>query len=400
MTDVEKKEEPKEEDISKLEILFSKILEKFLNKTEEDNLKIIKAVDTKKMVIYEPLTQPVGEPDGVGDIYLLEDVESLVNSLNKHNPVANYFHAIDTDDFTIEKAWLNPYEAKLDVDGEIRIIPENLPIAKVVFKNRAAFEYRLNNKLLGLSIGARVERFEPYQSDEIKKNGVSAVRRLVNPHFDFPGSHVAYTEESQGGACSLMNDPIYAEKSLRRPLSEDQKEILVGLGHNLSELSKSLEDSEKNSGLSSPVNGASQGEQPENKTNEGKNMSEDIQKELAALKRELAVEKAVNQVAKYKLDEAVAAGLAEALATLQSDEKTSVLKALDAMVVKADEAVNKAVEIEKAVKAEQSKEENPVLKALGEEQGHSEKVEKVVEKSRLDIIKEETDKLINSKGAK
>lgn len=208
-------------------------------------------------------------------------------------------------------------------------------------------------------------------------------RKLTKISFDFDKAHLAYTSEDQGGACSLMNDPILL-KSLEqgKELSVEQMSLLEAAGYDISTIGKSMEEATKPS--------ASETEASEvNKTNhkDEDNMSEKLEKELAELRKQLAESKVENTLTSYSLDAELKKELASVLAGVE--DNGVVFKAFDALIAageaKVEAEVTKAKEeIEKA--AASAGEENPLTKELGEDAGEGGESEAPVEKSRSDRV--------------
>lgn len=185
---------------------------------------------------------------------------------------------------------------------------------------------------------------------------MKAKRRL----YDFNVTGIAVTDGSQGGACSLLNEPLLL-KSLRRSatLTPEQKAILLGIGHTESEVGKSLTDDKL------PLSSSEETSGGDNLTIEGTDMSEELikglQEQVAALKKS-NIQK---DLGAYGFEADVANGLADVLVGLEAEGLASVTKALDAVVAKGEAEV----ELAKAAVPAPKEEENPLAKALSEEKG-------------------------------
>jgi len=185
---------------------------------------------------------------------------------------------------------------------------------------------------------------------------MKAKRRL----YDFNVTGIAVTDGSQGGACSLLNEPLLL-KSLRRSatLTPEQKAILLGVGHTESEVGKSLTDDKL------PLSSSEETSGGDNLTIEGTDMSEELikglQEQVAALKKS-NIQK---DLGAYGFEADVANGLADVLVGLEAEGLASVTKALDAVVAKGEAEV----ELAKAAVPAPKEEENPLAKALSEEKG-------------------------------
>jgi hypothetical protein len=185
--------------------------------------------------------------------------------------------------------------------------------------------------------------------------------------FDFKKAHLAYTEESQGGAASLLNDPIMLKaKNPDEALSENQKKILKVIGEESTPLEKSSEVV-KESQSSSEENG-----EDNVKINKGtdNDMSEKL---IKSLQDEVAILKAKNieqSINPYELSEDVAKGLTEVMLGVTPEQCDNITKALNELVSYGVAGV----EIEKA-NTPATEEENALAKALSEEQGEEGKTE-------------------------
>ncbi len=226
------------------------------------------------------------------------------------------------------------------------------------------------------------------QLDEIKSSP-KAKAELSNVSFQFKGAHVAYTSEDQGGAASLLNEPLLLKSTETGNLSEDQEKILSKVNEEFTPLEKS-KDVENVSPSSDEV---VTGEEHISNVTKGndKDMSdqklEDVLAEVAKLQKSLSVQKAVNTIAPYKFEDAEA--VAEAISDLSEEAQGVVLKAFDALVAREGEALEKAKTAAPAV-------ETDLQKALDEEAGVDGEAEvEVVEKSLaervMDLQKAEKD---------
>lgn len=186
---------------------------------------------------------------------------------------------------------------------------------------------------------------------------------------------LAYTDASAGGAASYKNE-AYLFKGLEKglKLNEEQEKLLEKLGEtpNLKkELEKSESSTNKASGSSSSVGEVTGGEleihKTEKETEIDTNMSEELLKELEAVKHKLAVSEAKGSIAEFNFEGEVATGLAKAIASLKEDEdKEAICKALTVLKNVAEEAK------ENLTKATNKTDENPLQKELSNEAGHEE----------------------------
>jgi len=141
--------ESSEDDIEKS--MFNAI-KKFFGGTEEPSVPIIKQLNEVEMVAVEPVYIAPGDVDGVGDTIDMDGSESLAKSINDkiaaESMTYNYFHAADTEDFHIQKCWVNPYEC--EIGGNT--VPEGIVLAEVKYVNKAAWDKRVEGELMGLSV--------------------------------------------------------------------------------------------------------------------------------------------------------------------------------------------------------------------------------------------------------
>jgi len=212
-------------------------------------------------------------------------------------------------------------------------------------------------------------------------------KTLTKWTFNFKGAHLAYTDASVGGAASGYNSPILLKANTLKATPEILA-IIKDLEEELTPLDKTLGVSNADNGKQNTPSTSANAEAvmagDDKKVLEGKEktMSEQdliaanaaqaevvkkLEEQVAALMLANAKEKAKNSIAKYKLEESEAEGLAQALAVLPEDAKESVVKALDSLVSKlAEKEIAKAKETaspqEEIVKAAQ--------KELSAEVGH------------------------------
>lgn len=200
-------------------------------------------------------------------------------------------------------------------------------------------------------------------------------RFLKNIHFDFDGAHVALTDASQGGACSMLNEPLLLKALKGKTLTEEQRELLEKMGHDISEIEKSASEKQDSSSSLSEENDEEVNTNI-NKENEDI-MSEDIQKRLAALEKENKILKTQGLVSKYNFEADVEEALVEAIHNLENQE--AVVKAFDAILDSVEEAVSKAKEKQEEIP------ENDLAKKLQEEIGTETKEDEEVEKAYEDL---------------
>jgi hypothetical protein len=358
-----------------------KVLDKYFGGSKKETVQIVKQFGTEDepMFAVEPLYIAPGEVDGHGDTMALEDIESMVESLNKANDEgrlqSGLFHKHKTDVWTLDKAWVNPVECMI---GD-QLVPEGQPIAKTLFTNKAAFQMRVEGDIAGLSIGARAKEAIDLTKDlsEIQSQP-EAIRQLVGVNFDWDHPELTYTSPSQGGAASLKNEAYEinkAKKATIDDLDEEQANILKGIGEEFVSLEKHLgEDKDQ-----TPSSVNTDGLTGDNKLEKGNDDTMSDEKTLARieqLEKALAVSEAVNSLTVYGFEADVNKAVAGAIAKLETaEDKEAVTKAFDALVARTE------AEVEKAVAAKPAEEESELSKALSEEAGAGGEVEEEVEKS-------------------
>ena len=213
---------------------------------------------------------------------------------------------------------------------------------------------------------------------ESLKSKPEAKRLLKGVTFDFKGAHISYTDGSQGGAASNLNEPFLLKSADIKDISEDQKEILKKINENSTPLDKSG-DVNKDEGSPQVDEEASlrkeDGGLPKtydnNSLEKDNTMSEieDIQKQLDAVKVELRVTKAVNLVNTLGLEDEQVVTFSKALAALPEEDAVAVVDIFKAVKAIAAEEVEKSKEVKKEA------EENPLAKSLQDESGNEEESE-------------------------
>lgn len=379
---------------------LAKMLDKYFGGSKKPTMDIIKqfGTDTEPMFAIEPLYIAPGEVDGHGDTMDLENITSMVDSLNKANDEgrlqSGLFHKHKTDVWTLEKAWVNPVECMI---GD-QLIPEGQPIAKTLFTNKTAFQMRVDGDISGLSIGARfkgaIDLTEKSLAD-IQSPAI-ATRQIEGVNFDWDHPELTYTSPSQGGAASLKNDAYElskAKKATIEDLDEEQANILKDIGEEFISLEKHL--GEINAKTPSPVD--TDGLIGETKIEKGNDdtMSEETLARIAQLEKALAVSEATNSLTVYGFDADVNKAVAGAIAQLESaEDKEAIVKAFGVLVARTEAEVEKAV----SAKAPEAEEESELSKALAAEAGDGGEPEAEVEKTLAQRARESQD--AQTKGAK
>lgn len=170
---------------------------------------------------------------------------------------------------------------------------------------------------------------------------------------NFNISAIAVTDASQGGAASLMNDPLLL-KALKenRKLTTEQHDLLLEIGMTESDINKALM-SDKNTPLSSPEEGKDgEGENVNKGTDEI--MSEEILKKLEKIEKENAILKVEKSLSGYEFGE-IETELAEALVSVE--DISPIIKAFELLLDRTEEAITKAKE----------EAESELKKSLGDE---------------------------------
>ena len=200
-------------------------------------------------------------------------------------------------------------------------------------------------------------------------------KRIKSINFNFEGAHLAVCSPDQGGACSLVNDPI-ALKSLNpdEALGLITKSLAAGEAEMLEEMGEPISSKSLN---------------PTDEVNEGNDdmASEEtkaLQKEVAALTKALAVKDVQETLGKYELGLEINKELASAL-TGMGEGSEAVFKALDSLVSMGEYGVAVASVVAKE-KAKLDVEGNPLGKSLDDEAGDDLEGDEPLEKSLVQRI--------------
>jgi hypothetical protein len=218
-------------------------------------------------------------------------------------------------------------------------------------------------------------------------------RKLTKISFDFDKAHLALTDVSAGGACSLMNNPILL-KSLEegKTLSLKQRSLLESVGYDISEVDKSMEECTKSSTSDVNTDEAAEVETPTITKGNDKNMSDEImaaqEARIVALEKQLKTANAAATLSAYSFEKELETELSVVLASVEEGQDV-LLKAFDALIAQGEVALAEAgevaaAELEKAQKSVSP--ENPLVKELSEEAGESVEAEVEIEKSLSDRI--------------
>ena len=217
-----------------------------------------------------------------------------------------------------------------------------------------------------------------------------AKRKLKGVHFQFKGAHIAYTHEDQGGAASLLNEPVLLKSNeLNKELTQSQKDILEEIGEEFTPLDKSLAvDTHTPSSTTVDL-----GE--DNQNDKGNLMADnaEILKKLEQLEQDNKILKAEKAIASYNFDAELSTGVASAIANLDETQVSAITKAFDGFIAQKEEAITKAKE------AVVEKEETPLAKALKEEQSNDSTVETEIELTMVEKMLKSKAEFTN-KGAK
>lgn len=181
--------------------------------------------------------------------------------------------------------------------------------------------------------------------------------RLLKATFDHEGAEVSYTTMEKGGAASLMNE-AYMFKSMDSMTNEslESAEALDNGNTGVIQTADNLSKSNENNKVEETMTGMT------------KEQIDALIEENNNLKKKLTTEANMATLAKYELGEDLTKELAE------SDSLELVTKALDAMVVIKDEAIEEAKVPAAAVATD-------IAKALAEEAGHDDAPEAQINKT-------------------
>ena len=200
--------------------------------------------------------------------------------------------------------------------------------------------------------------------NKIDKN--KTTRIIHEMHFDFAEAEVSYTDQSQGGAASNMNDAILfkGKQPKKEDLTQGQEEILDAINEEFSPLSKQKIDKEVHTS-SSEDEGAE-----DNNINKGNTMSDEATVErLAQLEKQVAEGNVDKAFRGYKFEDELNTELCTALSGLDKEGIDLITKAFDAILATNAEAITKAVE------AAENGEGNQLQEDLSKEAGNSEEAE-------------------------
>lgn len=363
-------------------------LDKYFGGSKKGDINVIKQFgDDGEMVCIEPLYTAPLQADGDGDMMNAETIEGMVNSINKANKDGRLqnglFHKHRTRTWYLDKAWVNPTTC---VIGDT-VVPEGQPIAKTIFTNKAAFELRKKGEIAGLSIGARAKAFVSVSKSCKELTALQstprAKRQIIGTHFDWEYPELTYTSRAQGGASHMQNTVLNIDKvkkATKKDLLGEEEDILEEIGEEFVSLEKHL--GVDNDQPPSSSSGGKVGEETKVYKGTQNIMTGNTvtRQEFEELQKALNVSRAENTLMSYGFDVDLNKSLATAIASLESEDAKAVTDAFDALIVRGEEAVNKA-------KAAKPKAENELQKALEEETGEGgEPEQKEVEKSLIDRI--------------
>lgn len=399
-TNWEEVSQPDAEDST--EKAFVKLLKKFnlLPQTP-----VIKQVNVGTTIEYAYIS--AGEVDLHGDGYFnSEEVYKMVDSMNEHKPSGNYLHTVNTDDFSLVKAFVVEEETLIEkADGTTETIPAKTPMLEVAWHDEEKLELRKSGVLQPPSIGAKATIIDISSGAILEKNadvilGTGSVvksesntkRLLKDINFADPSSHFAMTADVVGGPASGKDGYFETTEmnvaKTQKVISQEQMEFLTNtLGYSEEELLKQK--------TSLATNQAGTEETP----------NEDLNKTQEDTMDQVAVVKAValcNTLTKFGFE---GDAVAQAIATLPEDVCKTIVEGFEFLHSAKDEELN-TLKSELATAKEElvtksatatADEENPVFK----ESGHSEEPEaKVYPDTFQGRLQKQKDETLAKEGAK
>ena len=342
---------------------------------------LTKKFNDNDLTVVEALYIAGSGVDGHGDAYKdpVEGPRRLVKAIGEGRAANtlqySLFHSHRTKGFSIEKEWVSEKETVLD-SGDV--IPPNTPMGLIKFHNKSLYDLRVAGKIAGLSMGAKGV-VEAVGKDVYNKliSDVSKARKPLRIISDFifthKAAHYAYTSWDQGGAASLINEPIAIMKS-KSKLTDHQAEILELVGEEYTELDKS--NSAVATAPSTPTNGALDAGVDNETVEKGHTMSVEQSPEYLALATKLLAMELKEELLPLNLEKSVSNKVSVALAAIPSDLRTDVIKTLLDMKASHDTEVQALVSqketLEKSISTLEksaSTSQNPVAELLKGEKG-------------------------------
>ncbi len=141
--------------------LFKKFIESTPDEIPQDSpndlsVPVVKQFEDEKMESIEVLYCAPNEADAHGEAMTESEIRKMVDNFNANIGIikGNFGHAVNTDQFSPVRAWVN--ECDCMIGGEL--VQEGLPLVKLKFHDPELFQKRKDGVFKGISIGARGKR--------------------------------------------------------------------------------------------------------------------------------------------------------------------------------------------------------------------------------------------------
>jgi len=117
---------------------------------------VIKKFEDEKMESIEVLYCAPLEADAHGEAMTEGEIRKMVDNFNTniHKIKGNFGHAVNTDQFSPTKAWVNECDCMIGDE----FVQEGLPLVKLKFHDPELWQKRKDGVFKGISIGARGRR--------------------------------------------------------------------------------------------------------------------------------------------------------------------------------------------------------------------------------------------------
>lgn len=144
---------------------FAELLKKLVESAPDEHfdtppqdlsVPVVKKFEDEKMESIEVLYCAPLEADAHGEAMTENEIRKMVDNFNTniHKIKGNFGHAVNTDQFSPMKAWVNECDCMIGDE----FVPEGLPLVKLKFHDPELWQKRKDGVFKGISIGARGRR--------------------------------------------------------------------------------------------------------------------------------------------------------------------------------------------------------------------------------------------------
>lgn len=122
------------------------------NTPEIEKSQVIKALNVEEQKAVEVVYKPDCK-DAHNEWMSAETIAKGEKSFRNNEVLANLFHLVETDRFSITKSWLLEEDTDFEVEGNTKTLLKGTWLAEVYYSDSSLWELKKSNQLGGLSLG-------------------------------------------------------------------------------------------------------------------------------------------------------------------------------------------------------------------------------------------------------